>query len=207
MENINVIIPRGLENCTLPAPELLDYYRGIENREIWIDDDVTEYTLDIVHKILDWNREDKDLEPNTRKPIKIFFFSNGGDLDVNNTIIDTIKLSLTPIWGINMGRCMSAAAFIFLSCHKRFMLSKSYFLFHQGSGAFSGTFAEVCAQMEDYETKVSQLTQFMMEHTKYDEDELAQKIVGEWYVYKDEAIKEGVCDYVLTSLDELWEND
>ena len=29
MENINVIIPRGLENCTLPAPELLDYYRGI----------------------------------------------------------------------------------------------------------------------------------------------------------------------------------
>ena len=205
MENINVIIPRGLENCTLPAPELLDYYRGIENREIWIDDDVTEYTLDIVHKILDWNREDKDLEPNMRKPIKIFFFSNGGDLDVNNTIIDTIKLSLTPVWGINMGRCMSAAAFIFLSCHRRLMLSKSYFLFHQGSGAFSGTFAEVCAQMEDYETKVTQLTQFMMEHTKYDEEELAQKIVGEWYVYKDEAIREGVCDKVVDSLDELWE--
>ena len=205
MDNINVIIPRGLENCALPSPELLDYYGGLERREIWIDDDVTEYTLDIARKIMDWNREDKDIEPAERKPIKIFFFSNGGDLDVNNTIIDTIKLSLTPVWGINMGRCMSAAAFIYLSCHERLMLSRSYFLFHQGSGAFNGTFAEVCAQMEDYQTQIEELTNFMLEHTKYSEEELTSKIVGEWFVRKDEALANGVCDRVINSLDELWE--
>jgi ATP-dependent Clp protease, protease subunit len=205
MDDINFILPKSVDTLALPSPDLIEYYKGIDNREIWIEDDVTEYTLDIVKKILGWNREDKNLEPSKRKPIKIFFFSNGGDLDVNNSIIDTIKLSLTPIWGINVGRCMSAAAFIYLSCHKRFMMEKSYFLFHQGSGAFSGTFSEVCAQIEDYQTQVEALTAFMLEHTTYQEEELSEKIVGEWFVRKEEALKNGVCDKILDSLDELWE--
>ena len=147
MSCVEVMIPTNLENLQLPSPELLSYYKNLEERIVWLDDEVTEFTLDIAKKIIDWNREDKGKKVEKRKPIKIFFFSPGGALDVNNTLIDVISLSETPIWGINMGRCCSAAAYIYLSCHKRFMLPKSYFLYHQGSGAFSGTYGEVCAQM------------------------------------------------------------
>ena len=41
---------------------------------------------------------------------------------------------------------------------------------------------------------------FMLEHTKYTEDELAEKIVGEWYIYPDEAIEKGVCDEIVKDM-------
>ena len=200
MSCVEVMIPTNLENLQLPSPELLSYYKNLEERIVWLDDEVTEFTLDIAKKIIDWNREDKGKKVEKRKPIKIFFFSPGGALDVNNTLIDVISLSETPIWGINMGRCCSAAAYIYLSCHKRFMLPKSYFLYHQGSGAFSGTYGEVCAQMADYQASIEELMAFMLEHTKYTEDELAEKIVGEWYIYPDEAIEKGVCDEIVKDM-------
>ena len=200
MSGLEVMIPSNLENLQLPSPELLSYYKNLEERIIWLDDEVNEFTLEIAKKIIDWNREDKGKKVEKRKPIKIFFFSPGGALDVNNTLIDVISLSETPIWGINMGRCCSAAAYIYLSCHKRFMLPKSYFLYHQGSGAFSGTYGEVCAQMADYQASIEELMAFMLEHTKYTEDELAEKIVGEWYIYPNEAIEKGVCDEIVKDM-------
>jgi ATP-dependent Clp protease protease subunit len=203
MAGIEITIPNQLENLQLPSPELLSYYQDLGERIIWLDDEVNEYTLDIAKKIIDWNRADKKKPVEKRKPIKIMFFSPGGALDVNNTLIDIITLSETPVWGINMGRCCSAAAYIFLSCHKRFMLPKSYFLYHQGSGAFSGTYGEVCAQMEDYQASIGELMEFMLKHTKYTEEELAEKIVGEWYIYPAEAVAKGICDEVVTSISTL----
>lgn len=203
MAGIEITIPNQLENLQLPSPELLSYYQDLGERIIWLDDEVNEYTLDIAKKIIDWNRADKKKPIEKRKPIKIMFFSPGGALDVNNTLIDIITLSETPVWGINMGRCCSAAAYIFLSCHKRFMLPKSYFLYHQGSGAFSGTYGEVCAQMEDYQASIGELMEFMLKHTKYTEEELAEKIVGEWYIYPTEAVSKGICDEVVTSISTL----
>ena len=203
MAGIEITIPNQLENLQLPSPELLSYYQDLGERIIWLDDEVNEYTLDIAKKIIDWNRADKKKPIEKRKPIKIMFFSPGGALDVNNTLIDIITLSETPVWGINMGRCCSAAAYIFLSCHKRFMLPKSYFLYHQGSGAFSGTYGEVCAQMEDYQASIGELMEFMLKHTKYTEEELTEKIVGEWYIYPAEAVSKGICDEVVTSISTL----
>ena len=76
-------------------------------------------------------------------------------------------------------------------------------LFHQGSGAFQGTFQEVCSQIEDYQTSVGELMDFMVEHTKYTEEEVGEKIIGEWYVRKDEALEKGVCDEIITDITTL----
>src|SRR5574344_1650483 len=146
--NLGIIIPRGIENLQLPDDSLLNFYEGLERRVFWINDEINVYSLNLIHYIMKWNQEDLGIPVEKRKPIKLLFFSPGGDIDANYAIIDTIKLSKTPIVGINIGQCASAAAFIFLSCHQRYMLSHSYFLFHQGSGQLSGTFAEICAQME-----------------------------------------------------------
>ena len=137
------LLPAGLENLQLADPTLCLFYKNLEQRIIWLDQEVDEQCLDIIRHILRWNQEDKDIDPADRKPIRFFFFSPGGDLEVNNALIDTIKLSKTPVWGINVGRCYSAAAYIFLACHKRYCLASSQLLLHQGSGAFSGTYQEI----------------------------------------------------------------
>lgn len=206
MEYANIIIPKAVENCQLPDPELRNYYVDLENRIFWLDEEVTPFLLELIKYIVRWNADDEkwNVPVEDRKPIRIYFFSPGGDLDINYALIDTIKMSKTPIIGINIGQCASAAAYIFLSCHKRYMLPHAYFIFHQGSGTISGTFEQICAQMEDYQNQVEELSGFMLEHTTYSEEEVANKIVGEWYVRKDEAIEKGVAHKVINDISMLF---
>ena len=203
MEKVNVLIPQTA-NYQLPDDSLLNFYEGIENRIFWVNDTINVYSLNLVHYILKWNYEDREIPVEQRTPIKLFFFSPGGDLDVNYALIDTIKMSKTPIIGVNIGQCASAAAYIYLSCHKRMMMPHSYFLFHQGSGTITGTYGEICAQMDDYHSQVQELSNFMEYHTKYTKEELMEKIVGEWYVRKEEALEKGVAHQVVNSLDEIF---
>jgi ATP-dependent Clp protease protease subunit len=192
-----------VENLSLPNPELLTFYKDLEKRNFWLEDEVGEHTLEIIRKIIEWNREDEGKEISERAPIKIFFFSPGGDLDVNYALIDTIRMSKTPVYGINVGRCCSAAAYIYLSCHKRYMLPHSYFVFHQGSGHFQGSYAEIVCQMEDYQGQVDELAKFMKDRTLYSEEEITENIVTEWYVRKDQALEKGVCHEVVEDISVL----
>ena len=205
MDSITLNIPQPLENMNLPNPELLTYYSDLEKRIIWLEEEVTECTLEFVRKIIEWNREDEmnGLEPKDRKPIKIFFFSPGGDLDVNYALIDTIRLSKTPVYGINIGRCCSAAAYIYLSCHHRYMMNHSYFVFHQGSSQLSSSYNEVVAIMNDYQGQVAELSNLMKERTLYTEEEIMDNIVTEWYVRKEEALEKGVCHEIINDISVL----
>lgn len=203
MDPVVVQIPSEVENVQLPSPELLTFYKDKDNRCLWIDTEINSMSLEICRLIIQWNREDRDLDIAQRKPIKLLFFSPGGDLDVNYTIIDTIKMSKTPVWGINMGSCCSAAAYIYLACHKRFTLPHSYFLFHQGSGAFNGTYLEILSQIQYYQSQVEELSCIMKENTLYTDEELAENIAGEWYVRADEAIEKGVSHEIVSNINTL----
>lgn len=191
----------------LPEPTLYDFYKDLDNRCFWIDDQIDACLLCLAKYIIRWNKEDHGLPREERVPIKLFFFSPGGDLDTNYTLIDVIEASETPIIGINVGQCCSAAAYIYLSCHKRYMLKHSYFLYHQGSGNFSGTFLEVCAQMQDYQTQVDELVTLLVNKTKYTAEEIGEKISGEWYIREKEAIEKGVAHGVINNLYELLEGE
>ena len=204
MENMSIILPKEVANMQLPDPELRNFYVDLEHRTFWLDEEVTPYLLELIKYIISWNAEDAATPIELRQPIRIYFFSPGGDLDINYALIDTIKMSKTPIYGINIGQCASAAAYIFLSCHKRFMLPHAYFIFHQGSGTISGTFEQICAQMEDYQNQVEELSGFMLEHTDYSDEEVANKIVGEWYVRKDEAVQKGVVHEIINDISMLF---
>ena len=204
MESMSIILPKEAANLQLPDPELRNFYVDLEHRVFWLDEEVTPYLLELIKYIIRWNADDMCTPVEKRLPIRIYFFSPGGDLDINYALIDTIKMSKTPIYGINIGQCASAAAYIFLSCHKRFMLPHAYFIFHQGSGTISGTFEQICAQMEDYQNQVEELSGFMLEHTDYSEEEVANKIVGEWYVRKDEAVQKGVVHDIINDFSMLF---
>ena len=125
---IEINIPNKLENLNLPAPELITFYKNLENRTLWLDTDVNDCYLEFSRYILQWNQEDINISIEQRKPIRLLFYSHGGDLDVNFSLIDTIKLSKTPIYGYNIGLAESAACFIYMSCHKRYTLPNASLL-------------------------------------------------------------------------------
>lgn len=204
MESMSIVLPKEVANQQLPDPELRNFYLDLDHRAFWIDDEINHYLLELIKYIVQWNQEDAKIAVEKRKPIRLYFFSPGGDLDINYSLIDTIKMSKTPIIGINIGQCASAAAYIYLSCHKRYMLPHAYFIFHQGSGTIGGTFEQICAQIEDYQSQVEELSEFMVEHTTYTNEEVSNKIVGEWYIRKDEAIEKGVAHHVIDDISMLF---
>lgn len=70
----------GVLDTSLPEPGLLELYRRLRKREIVWNEDIDDATIDIALYIKKWNEEDKGVDVNERKPIKIFINSDGGSL-------------------------------------------------------------------------------------------------------------------------------
>lgn len=202
---MELYLPKSVENLQLPDPELLSYYQDLEHRVIWLDTEVDDTTLDIVKKIIQWNKEDNNKDGD-REPIRIFFFSPGGDLEVNNALIDAITLSKTPVYGYNIGRCYSAAAYIFLACHKRYCLPRAQLLLHQGSGTFQGTYQEILPQVMAYQEQIEKLAEFVAERSQYTIDEVADNITSDWYIPVNEGLEKGIYNGIISDINALFGN-
>lgn len=203
---LQIQIPESLENMKLPSPDLLMFYQNLENRVFWLVGPVDETLYGLVQYIIDWNKEDFGKKKEERKPIRLIISSGGGSLEVEKTVGAIIELSETPIYGIAVGLCASAASMIFLSCHKRFALPNATFVFHQGSCQdLGGTYQQVVSFMENYARDVEDMARFYKSHTKYPPHIIDEKLeTGDWYINTKEALKNGIVHEVMTSLDKFF---
>jgi len=75
-------LPEDLFDTKLPNAYQVKYYQDLVNRTIWINEEITgDLTHELIHYITKWNREDKDIPEEDRKPIRLLFDSPGGELD------------------------------------------------------------------------------------------------------------------------------
>lgn len=202
-ELMQIAIPQNIENLQLPNPELVTYYRNLEDRVIWIDYGVDETILEVSKLIMYFNKLDKDIPVENRKPIKLLLYSYGGDGQACFSLLDIIALSKTPIWTVNMGVAMSAGLLILLAGHKRFCLKNSTALAHSGSGGTSGSYEATEAQMKDYKHFVQSMRDYIIERTNIDQKLMNKKKSQEWYIYSSEQVELGVVDKIIDNLDEL----
>ena len=202
---LDIAIPENVENMQLPSPELLTFYKNFEDRILWIDNEINDYSIEYAKYIMQWNRDDKlaGIKKEDRKPIKLLFFSPGGDLNINNMLVDTIALSETKVIGINCGMAASAACFIYLSCHERLTLPNAQFLIHQGAGSFEGTYDIVVSAITNYQKEIEHLGKFVLSRTNIPENVFYENFITDWYIDANEAIKYGLCSKIITSLDEI----
>ena len=204
---MDLLIPSSVENLQLPDPDLVLYYKNLEDRIIWLDTNVDESWLAYEKQILRWNQDDKSagIPPKERKPIKLFFYSYGGSLDVNHSFIDVIETSVTPVIGINMGQACSAACFIYMACKERYALPHSSFLIHQGGvdGGFSGTYEQVVAAIVEYQRQMEALANYIMAHTKITPEEMEENFSSEWYLTAEQAVEKGVATKIISSIEEV----
>ena len=77
--------------------------------------------------ILRWNKDDKGLSQENRKPIYIYVNSSGGDVILGMNILDVIKNSITPVITVGFGICASMASYILASGHIRYCFNNTWF--------------------------------------------------------------------------------
>lgn len=200
---VPVDINENLHNLQLPDPLMVTYYHNLEKRKIWLDTELDESWIEYGRKIIQWNSEDKGVPVEDRTPIMLYFFSPGGDLDVNNFFIDIIKMSKTPVIGVNMGIAYSGGAFTYLACHKRLVMPKASFLLHKGSaGGFSGTAQQIEEITAQYKKQVDALKDYLVE-CGLDKKLVNKKMGGEWFIDATEAVKLGISHAVVSDIDEI----
>ena len=191
-------------NWQLADPSLVNFYADINNRVYWLTEEIGECTLDLVQYITRWNREDRGVPVEERKPIRIIIDCGGGSLSVSETLSNIIKMSKTPVYSIALGFVASGASVVHLSCHKKYALPNSVFVLHKGScSGVSGTYDEIVSFARDYEKQIEMLMTFYIENTKYTKDEIEENIQTDWYIRIDEAIEKGLVDEVITDIDVL----
>lgn len=200
------LIERKQNDSVLPNPALYSYYKNLNNRVIWLNDEIyRESIVPLVKNIIFWNKEDEDnkIPISDRKPIKVMINSYGGEVDATFQMIDIIKLSKTPIYTYNMGVAMSGGFFILISGHKRFALSSSQALCHQGSGAFEGEAETIKSHTAQYNKILAKLFEHVASRTKISKDLLNKKKKTEWFINGDEQLQLGVVDAMVTDFSEL----
>ncbi len=195
------ILP-DVANLQLADPSLVNFYSDLNNRVYWLNDEINNYTFDLVQYITRWNREDKGKPIEERTPIRIIIDCGGGHLSVSETVSNIIKMSKTPVYGIALGYVASGASIIYLSCHKKYALPNSVFVLHKGScSGVSGTYDEIVAFARDYEKQMETLIDFYIKNTKYTEEEIDENIQTDWYIRIEEAQEKGLVDEVITDID------
>lgn len=169
------------------------------DRRLYINCEISNVLIDlVVHHILRFNRMDKDIPIEQRKPIRIYINSPGGTVTDGYGIVDAIVASKTPVYTINLAMADSMALLIFIAGHRRYTMPHAEFLLHSGSTSSLGSANAVKDQIEFESIQIEGMTkQYVLEHTKIDNNLYEQKRRFEWYFLAEEAKQIGVADYIV----------
>lgn len=190
-------------------PEIIETYNYVygdkfeiednEGRRIYINSDIDENIIDgAVYHILRYNRLDKGLPIEDRKPIIIYINTAGGNVQDGYSLIDAIRLSKTPVYTVNLALAASMGFLIFIAGHKRYAMPHAEFLLHDGSTMGFDSTAKMRDRME-FETVVleKEIKKYILDRTKIDEQLYTEKYRCEWYFLPIMAKEIGAVDYII----------
>lgn len=199
----SIEIPQNVANLQLPDPYLLNYYKDTSERILFLDGDIDETTLEFQKSILRINLADSGTPIEKRVPIRIFINSVGGDVQVMWSLINTIKISKTPVYTIVYCNALSAAAHILAAGHKRFALPGATVLIHSGSCQYCGDVEKVESAKKYYDSLSKKANDLLLSQTKIQQKDLKKKGASDWYMTADEAFKHGIVDEIINDIDKI----
>ena len=178
--------------------EELFYLNDLKQRKLFLNVDVEQLSVaDIVKHIMQYNKEDKGIDPKDRQPILLYVTSNGGEVDSGFELIDIIQNSKTPVYTINLGYQYSMGFLIGLAGHKRYATLNAKFLMHDGSNFVYNSGAKAQDQMEFQKKVEERVKQYILSNSKLTSEEYDSKLRVEWYLFASEAKDKGFVDYII----------
>ncbi|MDD4778992.1 MAG: ATP-dependent Clp protease proteolytic subunit [Tissierellia bacterium] len=187
----------------LPDPETLDYYKQLSNREIFINQDIDEYVVDYSLKIIEWNKEDKNIPIEDRKKIKIFINTDGGDVTAMNSMINAIQLSKTPCITIGMGKVFSAGAMILLASKERWVFKNTIVMIHKGSSGIISDVNKIIDYSKFLEKDNEYNKQYILDNTKITPKKYKEVENKDWYIFASECLEWGIATKIIDNIDDL----
>ena len=195
LEVVNNNKRKGIETFDDMLSEYPYWYRHLTLGPI--DTDVADT---INNMICFWNAMDNEahLAKEDRRPIYLFIDSPGGDVMATLTIIDSIKLSVTPIITVNVGSAYSGGFFVFINGHKRIAYPHSTFLYHEGCTEMGGDANKFQNWSDFYKKILADLKKITLCNTKITPELYEEKRRDDWWIKADEAVELGIADEITS---------
>lgn len=196
--DIDIDFDIWLKNCG--STEELFWLKDLILRKFYLNYAIDQDGIhEIARYILQYNAEDANagIPPDERQPILIYIASNGGEVDSGFELIDIIEQSSTPVYTVNLGYEYSMGFLIGLAGHRRYALPNAKFLMHDGTNFVwdSGTKAQ--DKMEFNKLQELRIRDYVLAHSGVTPEEYDSKLRVEWYMFADEAKKNGFVDYII----------
>lgn len=202
MDNKDLVSKYENTDGIVNGVEKLTEMMAFKNRELYLDD-VNRDAADAFNTFIRiWNKLDAEshIPIDEREPIKIYINSDGGDLAAAFSIIDTIKMSKTPVWTINTGCAYSSGLEIFIVGHYRIAYPFSSFLFHEGYTGFGGDANKFKNYSHFYERLLEMSKQNILDHSSLTEEEYEKVKKDDWWFLAQDAYDLGMCDIIAKEL-------
>jgi ATP-dependent Clp protease, protease subunit len=169
------------------------------NRRLYLNSEVDGTAVDnIAYHIMRYNRLDKGIPKEERKPIVLYINSPGGSVSDGYGVIDAMLTSETPVYTVNMAMCASMAFLIFIAGAKRYSFKHSEFLMHDGSTMGFDSTAKMKDRMEFETIQLEKMTKnYILSRTKISEEIYNKKYRCEWYFLADEGKEIGTVDFII----------
>ena len=170
----------------------------INDRIIVFNDDIDKNIVeDIIMYILKWNKEDKNLPIEKRKKIRFYISSPGGNTFDGNILSNVILQSKTPIIGIALDLCASAAYCAFLACHERIAFQDTSFLQHEGEISIENSRSKAKQTAEFFDSMEEKAKQFILSRTKITSELYDQVYDNEFWMDAEKAKELGVIHKII----------
>lgn len=174
------------------------YLKDFQERKHYLTDEIYSGSVeDICKAILQYNKEDKEIDPEDRQPVLLYLDTLGGDVTEGFRLIDVIQSSKTPVYIINLGTCYSMGFIIYAVGHKRFASRNATFLMHDGSMQASGSTSKTRDYMEFNDRIDGRCKDIVIATTNISSELYDEQLRKEWYMFADEAKSLGVVDYII----------
>ena len=131
-------------------------------------------------------------------PIKLHIQSYGGLLFSGFSGMEHIRTSKVPVVTIVDGMAASAATFLSVVGHKRYMYEESSMLIHQLSSGFWGKFEEFLDEKKNLEMLMERIRRIYKTYTRMDDKLISNILKKDIYLTSEQCLAFGLVDEICS---------
>jgi ATP-dependent Clp protease, protease subunit len=198
------VIPMVVEQTARGERSYDIYSRLLSDRIVMLGDEVTPDSMNlIVAQLIHLESEDPD------KDISLYINSPGGDVYSGLAVYDTMRFIRPDVRTICFGMAMSMGAVLLAAGApgKRMALPNAKIMIHQGSAGFSGQATDIEIRVREILALQVRMDEILAEHTGQSVETIHADTNRDNFMTADEARAYGLIDEVVSSRQELSQND
>lgn len=198
MKTRNYLVPTVLERTSEGERAFDIYSRLLNERVIFLGEDVNEHTANlVVAQLLHLAYVD------SKKDIKLYINSPGGNVYDGLAIYDTIQYIKPDVQTIGIGLQASMGAFLLSSGTKgkRFALPNSRIMIHQPSSGTKGKITDQEIMLKEGVLLKKKLNEILAKNTGQKISKIEKDVDRDYWMSADEAVGYGIIDEVIKKVE------